>query len=153
MTGTLNGWPILRSDDALSHTPAWSQQLAQALSDTVGQAPVPPDEVVDTGWVDVPLLNGFVNTDLNRPVQNRRKAGIVYWRGFTTTPSTYVAGSWIKMANYDASAWPATQQPYPLTKSSDAMFQVDFRGNGLYFWSTAKGPHTYVAFTFCYPMD
>lgn len=75
-----NGWPVLIGSDSINVTPAWTQSLADTLAATVGQGTTPPDEIVDTGWLDCTLDQNRGHRPGYFP-QARRIGKVVYFRG------------------------------------------------------------------------
>ena len=84
---TPDGWPIMNGSDLVYQTPAYTQHLAAVLAATVGQGtPLPTDPPLDTGWVDLALLNGVTAPSNERP-QVRRINNAVWLRGIVTATS------------------------------------------------------------------
>lgn len=75
-------WPYLNSDAAVFRVPQYTQELAETLSNTVGQAVPPVDAPVDTGWIDVELLSPFLPRSVaTRPQVRKTQDGMVHFRG------------------------------------------------------------------------
>jgi len=106
--------------DRLKDHPTFTQALADTLSATVGQATVPVDTPIDTGWVNIALTPPFVAQSASEVPQVRRIGIMTYARGGWS--STGMSAS----ANFNVGTVPAGFWP----KGRNALFRYATSGGG-----------------------
>lgn len=115
-----NGWPYMISSQPIRDIPTFTQALSDTLSATVGGATIPPDETLDTGWVDInsALLAGF-----NSPTGLKARAafGLIEIR-----VDVQPTGSWSTGTNLYGSGVPSVFRP------SETKFAACYAGGQLW---------------------
>lgn len=101
------GWPYMTGDQAVYRTPDYTQALADALGDTVGNAQPPDDRPVDSGWVDCTVLSPYNHRSIEfRPQVRRTRDNLVYFRGQMSHTNIPSGGS-TPIIQVPTGFWPA----------------------------------------------